>query len=193
MSVSAALPRIPPIDPDFHRCDISHGIDIAPEQCTALVNQYFPRGNDLINWYLRAPKGGDAPRPANSVQLPISHSSEYCTISIDWAGPETHSLGFVQAFPAQMRGYAGYLIAACPQRRNGLGGFITKGMDVVARSLANVPEVLPEETTLGTIEALGKLYLHQIGCVSLPIGAKEVLMQQRSKRSGELSHHHGLS
>ena len=159
MSRYAVLPRVPPTFPDTCHCDASYGIDLAADQCTALVNQYLPQGNDQVNWYFHPRKEGDPPRPPNAVQLPIKESTDHCTVEVNSAGPESHSVGYIQAFPSQMRGYAGFLITQCPQLGLGLGGIITKGMDVVARSLADIPDVLPTGTSLETVESLSKSHI----------------------------------
>ena len=151
------LPIHRPPYPEHYYCDPAYGQDIVPLDCQMAVDLNWRKGVTPEHYYFREPAA------SNSVRVPLSdHEGEHgksgiyetssnngplgsCTVSIESAGPgkETHwvnaeSQNYFSISPDELRGIAGFLIQACAQERNGIGGFITMRFSAAGNWLASL-------------------------------------------------------
>ena len=119
------LPIDAPPAPDNFQCNPLYGQNILPSSCQNLVDTHWPSGDTRITLYL------DDPAPSNAIRLPFTKSDEWCTVSIEVAGPNTANRHTLAVSPNQLRASAGFLIQKCPVESVGIGGFVSLGIENV--------------------------------------------------------------
>ena len=136
------LPRVVPLlihaptPPDFLQCDPAYGHNIKPLDCQLAVEWDWPSGNTPVHYYF------EDPSPSNGIKIPRITRQGSCNVAIEPAGPR---YGKVYGFPSylkhrpdEMRALAGYVIEKCAHQGQGIGGFVTLGMDAAERYVGGV-------------------------------------------------------
>ena len=125
-----------PSPPDFLQCDPAYGRNIKPLDCQLAIEWDWPSGKTPVHYYF------EDPSPSNAIRIPKINRQGTCNVAIEPAGPR---YGKVNGFPSylkhrpdELRALAGYVIEKCAHEKQGIGGFVTLGMDAAETYLRGV-------------------------------------------------------
>ena len=86
----------------------------------------------------------------------IGRTIGHCTVAIEIAGPSLPA--YVPLIPYQIRYIANYVINKCVLERNGIGGFMTQGLDRQYRYLTSTHHIISDGFRKGINHAHDDLY-----------------------------------
>ena len=136
------LPRVVPLlihaptAPDFLQCDPAYGHDIKPLDCQLAIEWDWPSGKTPVHYYF------EDPSPSNGIKVPRITRQGSCNVAIEPAGPRYGKAfgypSYVTHRPDEIRALAGYVIEKCAHQGQGMGGFVTVGLDAAEKYVSGV-------------------------------------------------------